>query len=538
MLCMILMGGGSVKAEKVDFGPNWNTVFGTSYDGTIKSVSQHALSLEGSVNGVKLTVNNGTSTNGYVKTSDFRVYNGYTMIFEAPSGYVITEMSSTKGGKTFSSGISASVGSLSISNNQLSWHGFSNSVVLSMSGTVSFATITVTYVDENTLASPVLSLPEGTYWSNQVLEIGVPTNADGVKYTKDGSNPKDSQTAVTITSATSIDITQTTTIKAIAYKGSNYSEEVSRTYTFVSSIANTKENAYTTAQAIKMIDKTSSAQLAAEKVYVKGVVSKVESYSDQYKSITYWLDDNTFEVYSGKGLGLSDNDFNAVTDIEVGAKVVICGNVKKYNNTYEFDKNNYLVEYTAPSKLSLEAQQGENYYATFSSNKAVKFVDAEVYAVNVDGDALKFNAVDSKEVPANTGVLIKTTSTTTSYYEVEANGTISDNMLKASSVAMSDSDKNYKLAYNDYSAKTGLGFYYGAANGGVFTPKTNGAYLAVPLDQTSARCFTFDDVETGINTIEVADEANTATEVYDLAGRKVSKAQKGLYIVNGIKVIK
>lgn len=526
-------------AEKVDFGPNWNSVFGTSYEGTIKSVSQHALSLEGSVNGVKLTVNNGTSTNGYVKTSDFRLYNGYTMTFEAPSGYVITEMSSTKGGKKFTSGISENVGSLSISNNQLSWHGFSNSVVLSMSGTVSFATITVTYVDENTLASPVLSLPEGTYWSYQVLKIGVPTNADGVKYTKDGSNPKESQTAVTITSETSIDITQTTTIKAIAYKGSNYSEEVSRTYTFVPSIANTEGTAYTTTEAIEMIDKTSSAQLAAEKVYVKGVVSKVESYSDQYKSITYWLDDNAFEVYSGKGLGSSDNDFNAVTDIEVGAKVVICGNVKKYNNTYEFDKNNYLVEYTAPSKLSLVAQQGENYYATFSSNKAVKFVDAEVYAVNVSGDVLELNLVSSRAVPANTGVLIKTTGATTSYYENESSEAISNNLLKAASVTMdASSNKNYKLAYNDYTNKTGLGFYYGAANGGVFTPKTNGAYLAVPLDQTSARCFTFDDVETGINTIEVADEANTATEVYDLAGRKVSKAQKGLYIVNGIKVIK
>lgn len=312
-------------------------------------------------------------------------------------------------------------------------------------------------------------------------------------------------------------------------------KEKTTTYNIdVKTIANTPETAYTVNEAINLIK--AGKDLDTE-VYVKGIVSKVDYYNSTYKSITYWLDNNTFEVYSGRNL--DNTDFSAETDIKVGAKVIIYGNIKKFgDSTYEFDKDNYLKEYTAPSELKLVAQQGENYYATFSSNKAVKFVDAEVYAVNVDGDALKLNAVESKVVPANTGVLIKTTGAKTSYYEVETSETISDNMLKASSVPMNASYKNYKLAYNDYTNKTGLGFYYGAADGGEFTAKEGGAYLAVPSSLTSARCFTFDDVETGINTIEVADEANTAAEVYDLAGRKVSKAQKGLYIVNGVKVIK
>ena len=311
-------------------------------------------------------------------------------------------------------------------------------------------------------------------------------------------------------------------------------KEMTTTYDIdVKTIANTQKTAYTVSEAIAKID---AGKDLKTKVYVKGVISKVDSYNSDYNSITYWLDNNAFEVYSGKGL--DEAKFSKVTDIEVGATVIVYGNIKKFGEIYELDKNNYLVEYTAPSKLDLVAQQGENYYATFSSEKDVKFVDAEVYAVNVEGDALKLNAVESKVVPANTGVLIKTTGAKTSYYEVETSETISDNMLKASSVPMNASYKNYKLAYNDYTNKTGLGFYYGAADGGEFTAKEGGAYLAVPSSLTSARCFTFDDVETGINTIEVADEANTAAEVYDLAGRKVSKAQKGLYIVNGVKVIK
>lgn len=405
--------------------------------------------------------------------------------------------------------------------------------------TTQISKIAVYYiVDPTVVAKPTLSLAEGTYWTNQTLTINVPSGVDGVKYTTDGSEPKTSET--TITSSTPINITETTKVRAIAYKGENYSEEVSRTYTFVPSIANTIETAYTTGEAIAIIESesTSAAQLAAEKVYVKGVVSKVDSYNSTYKSITYWLDDDAFEVYSGKGL--NEAEFSDVTGIEVGATVIVYGKIKKFGEIYEFDYDNYLVEYTAPSKLNLVAQQGENYYATFSSEKDVKFVDAEVYAVNVSGDALVLNSVESKLVPANTGVLIKTTAKSASYYATLCSDEdkIENNLLKASTVTMSASDKNYKLAYNDYNNKTGLGFYYGAKNGGVFDAKAGGAYLAVPSSQTSARCFTFDDVETGINTIEVADEANTAAEVYDLAGRRVSKAQKGLYIVNGVKVIK
>ena len=43
------------------------------------------------------------------------------------------------------------------------------------------------------------------------------------------------------------------------------------------------------------------------------------------------------------------------------------------------------------------------------------------------------------------------------------------------------------------------------------------------------------DNATGINTVNVANQKNA--EIFDLQGRKVSKAQKGLYIINGKKVV-
>lgn len=125
------------------FGNNWNTLFGTTYSGSF-SLKENALTLNGSVNGVSIEVKNGTSKNGYIKTSDFRAYNGYTITFTAPEGRTIKSIVSTKGGKTFTSGVKADSGELTIKNNAISWTGDSKTVKLTISKTVSFATITVT----------------------------------------------------------------------------------------------------------------------------------------------------------------------------------------------------------------------------------------------------------------------------------------------------------------------------------------------------------------------------------------------------------
>ena len=110
-------------------------------------------------------------------------------------------------------------------------------------------------------------------------------------------------------------------------------------------IANTAETAYTVAKAFELID---AGEALSETVYVKGIVSQVDSYNETYKSITYWIsDDGTttkqLEVYSGKGLGGAD--FASVDDVKVGATVIVKGVLKKYKETYEFDKNNELVSY-------------------------------------------------------------------------------------------------------------------------------------------------------------------------------------------------
>ena len=185
--------------------------------------------------------------------------------------------------------------------------------------------------------------------------------------------------------------------------------------------------------------------------------------------------------------------------------------------------------------VTLSAKDGSDYYATFSSDKAVQFVDAIVYTVVVKGSALEFNEVASKQVPANEGVLIKTTGTKAAYIEIDEASTLEYHNLLPSSTPMKDSGyKYYKLAYGDWENKTDLGFYWGAENGGVFTPKAGGAYLLVPAE-TAVKAFVFGDIVTAIEAVE---NENAQVAIYDLSGRKVSKAVKGLYIINGKKVVK
>ena len=108
------------------------------------------------------------------------------------------------------------------------------------------------------------------------------------------------------------------------------------------------DSPYTVAQARTAIDNNTH----LTDVYVSGIISQVDSYNSTYKSITYWISDdgtttNQFEVYSGKGL--NGADFSAVGDVEVGAEVVVNGDIKKYNSTYEFDKTSKQISYVGPS---------------------------------------------------------------------------------------------------------------------------------------------------------------------------------------------
>ena len=218
--------------------------------------------------------------------------------------------------------------------------------------------------------------------------------------------------------------------------------------------------------------------------------------------------------------------------------------------------------YTAKA-ISLKAEASNAYWATFSYSEPTFFpkavtvnaitvvagriiAEADVFESSTDV-AIGDGTLSGVYVPANTGVLIKSSQSNITCYVV-ANKSVSaidesQNMLKPAptggGVFTSAPDKiYYKLAYDDFINKKDLGFYYGADAGGAFFVKSGTAYLAVPTAKTEgAKAFVLDDETTAINGISTRN--NQAETVYNLNGQRVaSMAKPGLYIVNGKKVVR
>lgn len=191
--------------------------------------------------------------------------------------------------------------------------------------------------------------------TNKEYYVGDAFSTDGLKVnaTYDDDTQEDvtakatwTRSPATFTEAGAVSVTATA-----SYGGVSASTTCPVT---VKTIANTKETAYTVAEAIKLIDNAKTGVW----VYVKGIVSKIVTpYSTQYKNITFNVSDDgattTPQFQFFRNQKDAEHTYAEDPKIEVGATVIGYGILKKFNDTYEFDKGNYLVEYTAPAAKTL-----------------------------------------------------------------------------------------------------------------------------------------------------------------------------------------
>ena len=114
-----------------------------------------------------------------------------------------------------------------------------------------------------------------------------------------------------------------------------------------------------------------------------------------------------------------------------------------------------------------------------------------------------------------------------------------DNYLRGSDTETTTigGDYFYKLGYNN---DDNYGWIYGASNGGAFTAKAHEAWLA--LSAAKARGISYFELldfdksaATGINGLK---DSNDSKElIFNLAGQRIEKTQKGINIINGKKII-
>ena len=113
-----------------------------------------------------------------------------------------------------------------------------------------------------------------------------------------------------------------------------------------------------------------------------------------------------------------------------------------------------------------------------------------------------------------------------------------DNLLKGtlvdnSAVAPTTGYDAYVMALNGTEVVMGKAIL----TEGQFKNRANKAYLELPTVQDAPAMFSFGRGE-GTTGIETAVNGEQTVVIYDLAGRRVEKMEKGIYIVNGKKVIK
>ena len=164
---------------------------------------------------------------------------------------------------------------------------------------------------------------------------------------------------------------------------------------------------YTVAEAIAAID----AGTGVTNVFATGIVCTAPTSLISGGYLTYWISDDGTEttrlqVYKGKNI--NGNDFTSVNDIQEGATVVVFGTLKKYNTTYEFDQNNQLISYVAPTVTVASP--------TFSPTEGI-YEEAQSVEISCETDGATIYYTLDGSTPSNASTeytaAINVTSTTT-----------------------------------------------------------------------------------------------------------------------------
>ena len=179
--------------------------------------------------------------------------------------------------------------------------------------------------------------------------------------------------------------------------------------------------------------------------------------------------------------------------------------------------------------------------ATYSSPFPVKLPDGvDAYIAKQDGENIVLQKITGA-LPANTGVILSSETAATPYIptarttETLATETEGNMLVKTDgdAVPVPDNVNAYILSQNSGTAVFKK-LMSGASNRKIKQYKAYLAFNGAQSAQLMKFAFAGSDL-TGIqNVTETSAKSKTA---YDLAGRKVGKLQKGIYIVNGKKVI-
>jgi len=202
-------------------------------------------------------------------------------------------------------------------------------------------------------------------------------------------------------------------------------------------------------------------------------------------------------------------------------------------------RSTFQVSQTIPAPTMHEANN--KYYSTLYLPYEAKVDDATAYygaTTSTEGDThtLQMQELANGIIPANQGVLLVGTSSTVTLTLSSTNASLSSNKLSGVCTETTINSGDNYLVFG----KSGddIGFFKPSAE----TLAANRAYItyanagiSAESSQSTALLLDF-GATTGISNVAISN-ANASAPIYDLSGRRVVKATKGLYIQNGKKFL-
>ena len=242
------------------------------------------------------------------------------------------------------------------------------------------------------------------------------------------------------------------------------------------------------------------------------------------------------------------NDANMVRFVN-GNNVWI--NVQSATGTPKFNTGqggwtiNYVYEATGTDAYTVNISDAG--YSTFFAHAEVAIPEnVKAYYVTAEGINGNYATLTQIEniIPANTAVILEGAEGQYTFNVSETGATaVSGNLLKGTAVNSNITEEAYVLSNNG-----GVGLYKAqttnvSTSGGelkVFLNNAGKAYLpasAVPAAANGAANFSFrfEGGTTGIS--EVKGENGEVKAIFDLTGRQVNAVERGIYIINGKKVL-
>ena len=235
-----------------------------------------------------------------------------------------------------------------------------------------------------------------------------------------------------------------------------------------------------------------------------------------------WLVYDNFKLeYLGSGYEISFNENNTSIDEIIGLATRITMTRSMQNDRW----NTFCVPFamtgsqiteqfgssTQVKELTGAVQNGENYTMTFTDADAI--VAGKPYMVK------PANNVSSIELTDANGIAVNTTGTPSVTKDgVTFTGVYTNGLAPRESFIISNNV--FYLVDSDVTLKAFRGYITTASGGNV-----------------KALDFTFDDDATGISLMEDGRSQMEDGAIYNLAGQRISKMQKGINIVNGKKIM-